>query len=123
MGVDNTVALVVINVGQSEEFEEAAFASAGLTDDIDVAGAVAAGEAELVIDAAKVRETEGGDIFVVGRATGEDGEFGRRLGGASGGPDDVGGLDGSVGKVKNRGELTDIEDKTRVGELAEFIDV
>ena len=42
MGVNDTVALVVENIGEGEKFQKAAFAGAGLTDDVDVAGAVAA---------------------------------------------------------------------------------
>ena len=41
VGVDDTVALIVENVGEGEEFQEARFTGAGLTDDVDVAGAVA----------------------------------------------------------------------------------
>ena len=54
VGVDNTVALVIINIGEREKFEESGFTGAGLTDNVNVAGAVAAEKPELVVDAAEV---------------------------------------------------------------------
>ena len=54
MRVDDTIALVVENIRECEKFEHTGLTSTGLTDDIDVAGAVAAEHAELVVDAAEV---------------------------------------------------------------------
>ena len=52
--VDDTIALVVENIRECEKFEHTGLTSASLTDDIDVAGAVAAEHTKLVIDAAEV---------------------------------------------------------------------
>ena len=68
--VDDTIALIVKDVGEGEEFEETGFAGAGLTDDIDVAGAVAAEKSELVVDATEIGETKGGDVLVFGGVAG-----------------------------------------------------
>ena len=81
MWVDNAITLIIEDVGESEELEETGFTGAGLTDDVDVTGAVAAQETELVVDAAEVGETEGGDVFVLGGIAGQDGEFSGRFGG------------------------------------------
>ena len=101
VGVDDAVALVVENIREGEKFEQATFAGTGLADDIDVAGAIATEQAELVVDAAEVGEAEGGDVLVVGGVAGDEGELGGGFGGFGGGPDDVGGLYGGVGEVVN----------------------
>ncbi len=75
VGIDDAIALIIIDVGESEKFEEAALPCAGLTNDVDVARAVAAGEAELVVDAAEISEAEGRDVFVVGWVAGENREL------------------------------------------------
>ena len=123
MRVDDTIALIVENVREGEKFEEAGFAGAGLADDIDVAGAVATKEAELVVDAAEIGEAEGGDVFVVGGVAGQKREFRGGFGGFGRGPDDVGGLDASVGEVIDAGELADVQNKAVVGEGAHFVSV
>ena len=96
MRVDNTVALIIKDVAECKKLEHPRFTSASLTDNIDMAGTVAAEHAELVVDATEIGEPEGGDVFVVGSISGDEGQCGRRLGSLRSGPDDVGSLDGSV---------------------------
>ena len=55
MGVDNAVALVVIDVAECEQREKAGFTGAGLTDDVDMTRAVAAIHTKLMFDAAEIR--------------------------------------------------------------------
>ena len=52
--VDNTIALIVENVGERKKFEHTGFTGAGLTDDVNMARAVAAEHTELMVDATEV---------------------------------------------------------------------
>ena len=106
--VDDTIALIMKNVGEGKKFEHAAFSGAGLADDVNVATAIGAKEAELVVDAAEIGEAEGGDIFVDSVVPCYDGELRGRLGGFAGGPDYIRGFDGGVGEVVNGGELGNV---------------
>ena len=81
MGVDDTIALIVKNIGKREQFQEAGFSSAGLADYVDMTTAVASEETELVIDATEVSQAEGGNVFVVGGIAGYEREFCGRFGG------------------------------------------
>ncbi len=96
VGVDDAIALIVKNVRESKELKETRFASTSLANDINVAGAVATKKSKLVIDAAEVGEAKGGNIFVGGGVTSDEGEFGGGLGGFGRCPDDVGGFHGGV---------------------------
>ena len=64
VGVNNTITLVVENIGESKEFKKARFSGACLADDIDVARAVATKQTELVVYAAEICHAKGGDVFV-----------------------------------------------------------
>ena len=121
--IDDAVALIIENVREGEKLKKAGFTSAGLTDDIDVAGAVTAEETKLVIDTAEIGETKGGDVFVFGGIASEDGELGGGLGGLRCSPDDIRRLYGSVREVVDGGEFGDVQDEAVVGELAEFVAV
>ena len=106
--IDDAIALIIENVGESEEFEKAGFTSTGLADDIDVAGTVTAEETKLVIDTAEIGEAEGGDVFVLGGIAGEDGELGGGLSGLRRGPDDIRCLYRGVREVVDGGEFGDV---------------
>lgn len=97
--VDDTITLIIKDVAEGKKLQHTGFAGAGLADNVDVAGAVATIHAELVIDAAEISQAEGGNVLVVGGVASDEGELGGRLGGLGRSPDDVGGLDGSVGEV------------------------
>ena len=123
VGVDDTITLIIKDVGKGEELEEAGFSGASLTDDVDVAGAVAAEQAELVVDSAEISETESRNVFVVGRVSGYHRKFSGRFGGFRIGPDDVRGFYACVREVIDGGELANVEDEAIVGELAEFVSI
>lgn len=123
VGVDDAIALIVKYVAESKKLEHAGFAGAGLTDNVNVARTVAAEHTELVVDTAEVGETEGGNLGVVLGVTSDEREFGGRFGGFRGGPDDVGGFDGSMREMVNGSELGNVEHETVIIELAHFVGV
>lgn len=63
---------------------------------------------ELVIDSAEISQAKSGDVFVIVGGACNKGELGGRFGGLAGGPDDIRGLDGSMGKVIDGGEFGNI---------------
>jgi len=79
-----------------------------LTDDVNMAGTIAAEHAKLVLDAAEIGEAKGGDIFVDSLVAGKKGKFGGWFGGFVGGPDDVGGFDVSVREMVDGGKFGNI---------------
>ena len=123
MRVDNTITLVVENIGKGKKFEKAALPCPSLTDDVNVARAVATKEPELVVYTAEVSKSKSGDVFVFGGSTSEHWELCGWFSGFREGPDDVWSFDRSVGEMINRGELGDIKNETVIGKLAEFVAV
>ena len=63
--VDDTVALVVVNIAQCKESKEAGLTRTSLTNDINVTATVAAIHAELVFNATEISKTKGRDVLVI----------------------------------------------------------
>ena len=72
MRVDNGIALIMINITQGKELQQATLSCPCLADDIDVARAIAPQHTKLVIDPPKVGQTKGRDLLVISRMTSED---------------------------------------------------
>lgn len=94
--VDDTIALIIENIREREKFEHTRFTSTGLTDDVNVAGAVTTVHAELVVNPAEVSKAEGGDVLIVGGVASDEWELSGRFGSFRRSPNDVWCFDGSV---------------------------
>ena len=73
MRVNNGITLIMINITQSKELQQATLPRSCLADDIDVARAIAPQHTKLVVDPTKVSQAKGRDVLVVRCMTSEDG--------------------------------------------------
>ena len=123
MRVNNGIALIMINITQGKELQQATLPRSCLADDIDVARAIAPQHAKLVIDPPKVGQAKGRDLLVVSCMTSEDRQTVGRFGGFVTCPNDIGRLNIGVWQVKDTRHLLNIKQKAAVGKEAQLIAV
>ena len=123
MRVNNGIALIMINITQGKELQQATLPRPRLADDIDVARAIAPQHTKLVIDPPKVGQTKGRDLLVVSYMTSEDRQTVGRFGSFITCPNDIGRLNIGMWQVKDTRHLLNIEQKAAVSKETQLIAV